>query len=54
MRHGQITAVSGSGGSLSSESLVSTYLHEVDDWRLKAGDERVGRWLNGLLGAGSR
>ncbi|KAK7755855.1 hypothetical protein SLS62_002141 [Diatrype stigma] len=51
VRHGQITAVSGSG-AFSSESLVSTYLHEVDDWRLKVGDEHVGRWLNGLLGAG--
>ncbi len=31
-------------------SLVSAYLHEVADWRPRVGDERVGRWLNELLG----
>ncbi|RYP12102.1 hypothetical protein DL765_007471 [Monosporascus sp. GIB2] len=51
VRHGQITAVS--GGCL-PESLVSSYLHEISDWRSEVDDERVGRWLNGLLGVGVR
>ena len=49
VRHGQITALSGSRDGLPG-SLVSTYLHEVADWRTVAGDERVGRWLNEVLG----
>ncbi|RYP05619.1 hypothetical protein DL764_003680 [Monosporascus ibericus] len=49
VRHGQITAVS--GGCL-PQSLVSSYLHEVSDWRSEVDDDRVGRCLNGLLGVG--
>ena len=49
VRHGQITALSSSSDGL-SESLVSTRLHEIADWRAAAGDERIGRWLNKVLG----
>ncbi|RYP54217.1 hypothetical protein DL768_000996 [Monosporascus sp. mg162] len=51
VRHGQIAAVS--GGCL-PQSLVSSYLHKVSDWRSEVDDEHVGRWLNGLLGVGDR
>ncbi|CAJ2510810.1 Uu.00g064350.m01.CDS01 [Anthostomella pinea] len=51
VRHGQITEVGGTG---LPESLTSTLLHEVDDWRSRTTSEPVGKWLNGLFGARGR
>ncbi|KAK6955696.1 hypothetical protein Daesc_003339 [Daldinia eschscholtzii] len=48
VRHGQIIEVSGKG--LPEESLKSTYLHHITDWRSKVDSESVGRWLNTLFG----
>ncbi|GAP85643.1 putative lipoate-protein ligase A [Rosellinia necatrix] len=67
VRHGQITEAAvassgvgsgdagdgGDGGKL-ADSLKGAYLHRIDDWRTRvgAGNEAVGRWLNGLFGVG--
>ncbi|KAI2615103.1 hypothetical protein GGR54DRAFT_614063 [Hypoxylon sp. NC1633] len=51
VRHGQIVDVSGPD---LPQSLSSTYLHHVTDWRAKVDDEAVGGWLNGLFGVGVR
>ncbi|KAI8634013.1 hypothetical protein F5Y19DRAFT_461527 [Xylariaceae sp. FL1651] len=64
VRHAQITEVAFTGsddvdGGDSSrgglvESLKGLHLHHVDDWRTHVGprNESVGRWMNGLFGAG--
>ncbi|KAI1457937.1 hypothetical protein F4805DRAFT_160928 [Annulohypoxylon moriforme] len=47
VRHGQITDVSETD---ILTPLISTYIHQVTDWRTRINNEVIGNWLNNLFG----